>query len=296
MSGRGTYALLDSGGGRKLERVGEATLDRQAPAAFWAPRLPRAEWAKADAVHHRSETGGGHWEWRKKLPEAWEIEYGGLRVKIKPTSFGHLGVFAEQAEQWARIRAGLAGPAGGASFSVLNLFAYTGGSTLAAAQAGAAVCHVDAAKGVVDWARENAGLNGLAERPVRWIVDDVGEFLRREERRGRKYDGAILDPPSFGRGAKGQVWKIEESVGELLDQIRRVLVPRPRLLLFSCHSPGFTPLVLRNLLAERFDLDGAEVEAGEMSVAEARGDRRLPAGAYVRVVDPAARPAASAGE
>jgi 23S rRNA (cytosine1962-C5)-methyltransferase len=285
VSGRGTYALLDSGGGRKLERVGEILMDRQAPAAFWAPRLPAAEWAKVRAFHHRSETGGGSWENRGPLPDAWEIDYGGLRLKIKPTSFGHLGVFAEQADQWAWLRTAAAPlPESEAPPQVLNLFAYTGGSTLAAAQGGAAVCHVDAAKGVVDWARENAALNGLAERPIRWIVDDVGEFLAREKRRGRRYDGVILDPPTFGRGARGQVWKIEESVGALLDDVRAVLVDRPRFVLFSCHSPGFTPLVLRNLLAERFDLAGRTVDCGEMSVPEAGGFRRLPAGAFARFV------------
>jgi len=281
MSGRGTYELLDSGGGRKLERVGDILMDRQAPAAFWAPRLPATEWSKIHTYHHRSDTGGGRFENRAPVPDSWSIEYGGLRLKIKPTSFGHLGMFAEQAEQWAWIREA-SRTSDPEPLQVLNLFAYTGGSTLAAAQGGATVCHVDAAKGVVDWARENAALNDLVQHPIRWIVDDVGEYLGREKRRGRKYDGVILDPPSFGRGARGQVWKIEESVGELLDEVRAVLVDRPKFVLLSCHSPGFTPIVLRNLLAERFDLTGRRVDCGEMSVPEAGGLRRLPAGAFAR--------------
>ncbi|HYC78377.1 MAG TPA: class I SAM-dependent methyltransferase [Planctomycetota bacterium] len=277
------YALLDSGDGRKLERVGPVLLDRQATAAFWRPRRPRAEWDKVDAYHHRSDQGGGRWELRRALPASWDVEYGGLTLRIKPTGFGHLGLFAEHADAWTWLRETCrAATARGAPPQVLNLFAYTGGATLACAQGGASVCHVDAAKGVVDWARENAALNDLAERPLRWIVDDVVEFLRREERRGRAYDGVVLDPPSFGRGARGQVWKIEESVGALLDQTARVLSKTPAFVFFSCHSPGFTPLVLENLLRERFDLAGCDVASGEMSVAEADGGRRLPAGAFAR--------------
>lgn len=288
----GTYALLDSGGGRKLERVGGVVVDRQAPAAFWAPRRPRAEWERADALHHRDDAGGGRWEARRPWPVPWEITYGGLRLKVKATPFGHLGLFAEQAPHWAWIRETCrraAARAPEAPPQVLNLFAYTGGATLAAAQGGAACCHVDASKGVVDWARENAALNDLATRPVRWIVDDVGEFLRRERRRGRRYDAVILDPPTYGRGAGGQVWKIEESVGALLDDVRAVLVERPLFVHLTCHSPGFTPLVLRNLLAERFP--GAAA-AGEMTVAEAGDGRPLPAGAFARL-GPADEPPAT---
>lgn len=273
-----TYQLLDSGDGRRLERFGDFLLDRPLGYALWRRRLPEREWRRADGIYHRSDRGGGHWEWRREPAEPFPIRYGGLSLEIKPTGFGHVGLFPEQHGSWTWLRTEAArlGP----DAELLNLFAYTGGSTLAAAQGGARVCHLDASKGVVDWARRNASANGLGEHPVRWMVDDVLGFLAREIRRGRRYAGVILDPPSYGRGAKGEVWKLEDGLRPLLESVLEVCGGEPRLLLLSCHSAGFTPEVLGRLLG---DLVGGSdrVELGEMVVPE-EGGRVLPSGCFAR--------------
>jgi 23S rRNA (cytosine1962-C5)-methyltransferase len=201
------YRLLDTGGGRKLEQVGPWTVNRTAAQAFWAPKLPARDWDRAHAFHHRSDQGGGRWETRAAIPARWPVALGGLELWTKLTPFGHLGLFAEHASQWSWLRDAVGAGRGAKPIEVLNLFAYTGGATLACSQAGAAVCHVDAAKGVVDWARDNAALNGLSDRPVRWIVDDCAAFLKREQRRGHRYQGLVIDPPTYGRSAR-KVWKI----------------------------------------------------------------------------------------
>jgi 23S rRNA (cytosine1962-C5)-methyltransferase len=281
MPGPGIYELLDSGGGRKLERVGEWVVNRTAAQAFWAPKRPGREWDEAHAIHHRSDTGGGRWQTRVEMPPRWPVAIGGVKLHAKLTPFGHLGLFAEHASQWDVLRKTIAAARAAGPVEVLNLFAYTGGATLACAQAGAAVCHVDAAKGVVDWARDNAALGGLADRPVRWIVDDCADFLRREKRRGHRYQGLILDPPSFGRSGRGKVWKIEDGLPELLSLCADVIDPDPVFVLLSCHSPSFSPLVLENLLAERFDRPAAVV-SGEMAIPEKDGGRALPSGVFTR--------------
>lgn len=273
----GRYQLLDSGGGRRLEKVGPFLLDRQAASAWWRPRSPKEVWAEADAVHLRSDSGGGEWELRRKLPDSWEIEHGGVKICVKLTPFGHLGLFAEHVAQWGwmqeRIRA-----TGGES-RVLNLFAYTGGASIAAAQAGARVSHVDAAKGIVDWARENALRNKVDT--IQWVVEDAALFVQRERRRGRLYEGIVLDPPTFGRGAKRELWKIEEQLPELLSSLATLLSPEAGFFLLSCHSPGFTPLALRNLLGEALGPRGGRLEEGEMFIPEL-GGRVLPSGAWAR--------------
>jgi 23S rRNA (cytosine1962-C5)-methyltransferase len=274
------YELLDSGAGRKLERVGEWTVNRTAAQAFWAPKLAPAEWARAHALHHRSEKGGGRWETRAQVPPRWPVALEGVRLFAKLTPFGHLGLFAEHASHWAWMRDTVARAREAGPVEVLNLFAYTGGATLACAQGGASVCHVDAAKGVVDWARDNAGLTGVAERPIRWIVDDCAAFLKREARRGHRYQAVILDPPSFGRSGS-KVWKIEDQLAELLDLCAAVLDEKPLFILLSCHSASFSPLVLDNLLAERFEPPGAR-SSGEMAVPETAGARPLPSGVFTR--------------
>ena len=273
------YELLDSGNEKKLERVGEYLLVRPSPQAVWSPSLPEERWQKADATYIRSSTGGGEWEFRRRLPERWEIEHRGFKFIIKPTGFGHLGLFPEQGDSWGWIEEKVR--ASKRPVSVLNMFAYTGGSTLAAARAGASICHLDASKGVVDWARENAALSGLSDRPIRWIVDDVEKFVKKEITRGRSYDAIILDPPSFGRGAKGEVWKIEEGLLMLLAECRELLSDDPLFILLTCHSPGFTPLVLQNLLAEMMKGYAGMLSCGEMAILEATG-RLLPSGAYAR--------------
>ncbi|HXF61045.1 MAG TPA: class I SAM-dependent methyltransferase, partial [Caldilineaceae bacterium] len=214
------YLLLDSGDARKLERVGPYTLVRPAPQAIWRPRLPAAAWQRADAIYIRDASGGGAWEWQSKVKREFDLLFNHLFLRIRLTDFGHLGLFPEQADNWDWLRRVIRDRlrrTNHRNLHVLNLFAYTGGSTLAASQAGAHLVHLDAAKGIVDWARRNAELCHMAERPIRWLVDDALKFVRREARRANRYQGIILDPPSFGRGPKGEVFKIEDDLLPLLE-------------------------------------------------------------------------------
>lgn len=275
------YEILDSGEGRKLERVGPYVMDRQCAVAFWRKSLPATEWKKAQAVHQRSDKGGGHWDFKAKFPEAWPLNYGQLQLKIKMTSFGHLGFFAEQIHEWKWFRDYLGQQRLDPPPKVLNLFGYTGGSSLSCALAGAHVTHVDAAKGVVDWGRENAELNKIPAANLRWIVEDAMSFLKREARRGNRYDAIILDPPSFGRGPKKEVFKLEEDANELLDDVFAVLSENAIFLHMSCHTPGFSPQVLENLLAERCRGWAKHHASGEMTVRESRG-RKIPSGVFCR--------------
>ena len=252
------YELLDSGDGRKLERFGRYVLARPCSQALWRPCKSDSEWAKADASFDRED--GNRWHGRSNLPKEWQIETAGIRFRLGGTDFGHLGIFPEQRAQWRWIRETVEGC--GRKVSVLNLFAYSGGSTLAAALGGAEVCHLDASKGMVEWARENARLNGLGERPIRWIVDDAHKFMRREIRRGRKYDAIVLDPPTFGRGAGGEMYKIERDLKETLALVRDLLSETPLFVLFSSHTPGLSPIVAENILAQLFPT--ARLTSGEM--------------------------------
>lgn len=272
-----TYTLLDAGLGTKLEQVGSHRLLRPCPQALWAAARPDA-WDDADATFERSATGGGRWVAARPLPESWTIEVDRLRLHIKPTGFGHLGLFPEQIPFWGWIRARTA--AAGPDCEVLNLFAYTGGSTLAAAQGGGRVTHCDASRGVVQWASDNARLSGLADAPVRWVVEDVDRFVRREERRERRYQGLVLDPPSFGRGPKGQVFKIERDLPDLLARCARLLADDARFVLLSAHTPLVTPLTLRHLLAQALRDRGGDFAAGEMSVRAAWSALLVPSGTW----------------
>lgn len=275
------YELLDSGNQRKLERFGEWVLDRPASQAVWRPQHGAELWGRAHAVFDRSE--GHKWTGKSNLPESWVVEVAGLRFRLSGTDFGHLGIFPEQRSQWAWLKeiCAAACTVRGEAIRVLNLFAYSGGSTLAAAAGGAAVCHLDASRGMVQWARENAALSGLGERPIRWMAEDVFKFLAREERRGNRYDGIVLDPPSFGRGTRGEVFKIEEQIGGLLDQCVRLLSPTPSFILLSAHTPGFSPVVLHNLLADALrTVSRPELTHGEMLLTGAEGVFALPSGAY----------------
>ncbi len=273
------YELLDSGDGRKLERFGKIVLARPCSQAMWRPSLPPAEWSRADASFDREE--GNRWHGRANLPESWTIETAGIRFKLGGTDFGHLGIFPEQRAQWSWIRSRVAAAAAvGRHPSVLNLFAYSGGSTMAAALGGAEVCHLDASKGMVEWARENAALNGLSQSPVRWIVDDARKFMRRELRRGRRYDAVILDPPTFGRGAAGEMYKIERDLKETLDLAAELLSERPLFVLFSSHTPGMSPVAASNVVGQLFA--DAKVEAGEMLL-EGSG-LKCPSGVYCRAL------------
>ena len=278
------YELLDSGDGRKLERFGKYVLARPCSQAMWRPCKGAAEWAKADASFDRED--GNNWHGRANLPKDWQIETAGIKFKLGGTDFGHLGIFPEQRAQWRWIkdRTSAARPSGLAAhpsgLKVLNLFAYSGGSTMAAALGGAEVCHLDASKGMVEWARENARLNGLADHPIRWIVDDAHKFMKREIRRGRKYDAIILDPPTFGRGAGGEMYKIERDLKETLGLVKDLLSESPSFVLFSSHTPGLSQIVAENILGQLFP--AAKLESGEMLLEGAA--LKCPSGIYCRAV------------
>lgn len=272
-----SYALLDSGHGRKLERFGPYVIARPAAQAVWRPKLSDAVWNQADAIFSRESEN----RWLKKPTgmENWQIEVEGLTFKLSATDFGHLGIFPEQRDFWSWIQTTLHKKT---SSRVLNLFAYSGGSTLAAAWAGAQVCHLDASKGMVTWARENAALNSLTAAPIRWIVEDVNKFIKRELRRGSRYEAIILDPPSFGRGAKGEVFKIEDEILDLLDDCRGLLSENPLFVLFTCHTPGFTPLVMQHLMHQMMAGFGGDCDVGEMALRGGKDVLSLPSGTFAR--------------
>ena len=276
------YALLDSGDGKKLERFGAYVLSRPCSQAAWKPALPAAAWAKAHATFDRAE--GNQWHNRGALPAEWKITTAGIAFKLSGTDFGHLGIFPEQRAQWTWIRETVlqACEARRGPVQVLNLFAYSGGSTLAAALGGAEVCHLDASKGMVQWARDNAGLNGLQDHPVRWITDDAHKFLCREARRERRYDAVILDPPTFGRGQNNEMYKIEKDLPETLRLCRSLLTPDPLFLLLSAHTPGYSPVVLQNVLGQAAEGLGGATASGEMLLTGATGVLPTPCGAYAR--------------
>lgn len=274
------YAVLDVGGGEKLERWGEVLLRRPDPQVIWPAERPEA-WKKAHAHYHRSQSGGGQWEMLKKIPESWTISYGPLRFLVRPTGFKHTGLFPEQAANWDWM-SGLIREAG-RPVQVLNLFAYTGGATMACLRAGAKVCHVDAAKGMVQWAKENAALSGLADRPARYIVDDALKFVQREQRRGHAYDGILMDPPSYGRGPDGQVWKLEEEVYGLVEECAKLLSDRPLFFLLNAYTTGLQPAVLRNLLQRAVvSRHGGAVDAQELCLPVEGSSMVLPCGASGR--------------
>ena len=275
------YKLIDSGKGRKLEQFGPYLLSRPCSQAVWEPQLSEKIWHQADASFSREQEN--KWTKRHVLPENWQVEVAGVRFKLSSTDFGHLGIFPEQKPFWEWIQTKIKTHLH-PNFKprILNLFAYSGGSTLAAAKAGASVCHLDASKGMVTWARENAILNGLEHAPIRWIVEDVKKFLFRELKRGSRYEGIILDPPSFGRGSKGEIFKIEEEVVELLRDCRNLLSERSLFILFSCHTPGFSPLVMEHLLGQTMKDYPGTLESGEMVLEGEKGVLPLPSGTYAK--------------
>ena len=274
------YELLDCGDGEKLERWGRQILVRPDPQAIWeAPRRSSA-WQNPDARYLRSNTGGGHWE-RRKLPEQWTVNYGELMFNVKPMNFKHTGLFPEQAVNWDfamnKIRRA------GRPIQVLNLFAYTGAATVACAAAGASVCHVDAAKGMVAWAKENARSSGLADAPIRWIVDDCAKFVEREIRRGRRYDAIIMDPPSYGRGPSGEVWKLEQNLYPFVKLCAGVLSDNPLFVILNSYTTGLAPSVLGyilNLLVS--GTYGGHTEGAELGLPVTETGMALPCGATGR--------------
>ena len=311
------YELMDSGDGRKYERFGNVSLVRPCSQALWRPESPET-WSRATATFDRED--GNRWHNRGALPKEWTIETAGIKFRLSGTDFGHLGIFPEQRAQWNWIREVVQRRRGSLEVwkfgslevlrcegaetipptqnsepgtlnsklktlnsklpTVLNLFAYSGGSTIAAAQGGAEVCHLDASKGMVQWARANAELNGLKEHPIRWITDDAHKFMEREIRRGRRYDAIIFDPPTFGRGANGEMYKIERDLKKTLSLVRSLLSDSPLFVLFSSHTPGLSCAVAANILGQAFP--GAQIETGEMLL-EGRS-LPCPSGIYCRAL------------
>ena len=273
------YELLDCSEGERLERWGKVILIRPDPQIIWSTPKEHPMWKHADARYVRSSQGGGHWEYRRELPEFWKINYKDLTFKISPTGFKHTGLFPEQAVNWDMMREKIKeAKAEGREVRVLNLFAYTGGATVAAASAGASVCHVDAAKGMVHWARENAELSSLNEKPIRWIVDDCKKFVEREIRRGSKYDAVILDPPSYGRGPGGEIWKLEEHVFELVSLVSEVLTEEPLFVLLNSYTTGLSASTMAYVLGSAMKKFGGKVEAEEIGLPVTQSGMALPCG------------------
>jgi len=272
------YEFLDCGNRRKLERFGEVVTDRPCPQAAWAPGLPEAAWQEAGAVFHRRSGGGSTWEFKVEAPaDDWSVAFGDITLGLRPAGNGQVGVFAEQLVNWRWIQDAVANA--DREISVLNTFAYTGAASLFAAAAGASVCHVDAAKSSVTQTRLNAELSGLADRPLRLIVDDMVTFMEKEVRRGRTYDGIILDPPAFGRSKSGKTWSLIRQLPQLLDLTARLMSRKPLFLLLSCHDPEINRVQLSKML--RGLIPAGNLETGELVLESAHGVS-LPAGIYAR--------------
>ena len=274
------YEVIDTSGGEKLERWGKYTLVRPDPQVIWnTPRTDR-RWRSYDGRYARSASGGGKWS-ENRLPEHWQVGYGGLTFQVKPMNFKHTGIFPEQAVNWDFEMEKIRGA--GRHVSVLNLFAYTGGATLAAAAAGASVCHVDAARGMVAWARENAKASGLAEAPIRWIVDDCAKFVEREIKRGRRYDAIIMDPPSYGRGPSGEIWKLEKDLYPFLELVVGVLSEDPLFVLINSYTTGLAPSVLGYLLGTLVSKKyGGQIACDELGLPVTASGLNLPCGSTGR--------------
>ena len=279
----GGYELLDSGEGEKLERFGKFVLSRPDPQALWNKHLPNTEWEKADAVFVHSGAKAG-WKKKPNVPEKWKIEFGGLSFFIKPTAFKHTGLFPEQGPNWQWIISNIKSAKANLNrpISVLNLFGYTGGATLAALSAGAEVAHIDGSKSAITWAKENATLSGLAEKPVRWILDDAREFVKREIRRGVHYDGIVMDPPAFGHGPKKELWKIEDDFLGFMKLCQEVLSDTPIFFLINGYSAGYSAIAYENNLSPLKEKFGGEIEKGELAIEESGSGRLLPAGIFAR--------------
>ena len=274
------YELIDASDGERLERWGKYILVRPDPQIIWHSERRSELWKKADAIYKRSSGGGGGWS-RNRLPESWNISYGDLTFKLKPMGFKHTGLFPEQAANWDWISKLI--KRRGGRVRVLNMFAYTGGATVAAASAGASVVHVDASKGMVAQAKENAALSGLSEAPIRYIVDDCKKFVEREIRRGNKYEAVIMDPPSYGRGPGGEMWKLEECIDELVALTAQLLSDRPLFFLINSYTTGLSPLTMQYLLDLNVKKNyGGYCEAGELALPVSESGGLLPCGASAR--------------
>lgn len=273
------YELLDSGGEEKLERWGDVLLSRPDPQALWQKHLGEGEWAQAQARYVR-DGKEGKWEAKESLPKEWPLSFGGLQFLIRPTSFKHTGLFPEQLPNWDWMRETI--QHAGRPVSVLNLFGYTGGASLAAAQAGASVTHVDASKTAVAWARENAAASGLAEKPIRWITEDVLQFVKREIKRGTRYDAIVMDPPAFGHGPDGELWKIEEDLLPLMDLCAQLLSENPLFVIMNGYAAGYSPLAFAYNLENFSNKLGGAIEYGDLTIEERGSGRYLPCGIFAR--------------
>lgn len=275
----GGYEILDTGDGMKLESWGGIVLSRPDPQVIW-PKARPALWQKADGEYMRSSSGGGQWRFLKKLPERWTVEVSGLSFYVRPTGFKHTGLFPEQCANWQFMQKAVT-QSGRRDVSVLNLFAYTGGATVACAKAGAAVTHVDAAKSMVAWAKENAALSGLLDAPIRYMVDDCLKFVLREQRRGRRYDGIVMDLPSYGRGSGGQVWKVEKDLFSLVAETAKLLSDDPLFFIINSYTTGLSAEVSANMLRMAISSPGI-IDRDDLALPVRNSDMVLPCGTTAR--------------
>ena len=275
------YEILDMANGEKLERWENITLIRPDPQIIWKEKSFPEKWKNANAKYNRSNTGGGNWNFIKPLPKSWQIKYKDLTFNIKPMGFKHTGIFPEQAVNWDWMMNKIRNS--NREAKILNLFAYTGGASVACLKAGASVCHVDSSKGMCEWAKENVASSGLRERPIRFLIDDVVKFVNREIRRGNKYDGIIMDPPSYGRGANGEVWKFEENIADLVELCMNVLSDKPLFFLINSYTTGISSQVLENLLRINISKKvGGKFSHGELGLPMTNSKLILPCGIYGR--------------
>lgn len=278
------YKLIDAGNGEKLERWGDIILRRPDPQAIWPIVEKDNLWKKVDGYYHRSEKGGGYWEFKTKLPEYWTVNYKELTFKVSPTNFKHTGLFPEQAVNWDYM-IDIIRNSNRSDIKVLNLFAYTGGATMACSLAGASeVVHVDASKGMIAWAKENRDLCGLDDKKIRFLVDDCLKFVRREARRKNKYDAIIMDPPSYGRGPNGEVWKFEDNIYHLIKECMEILSDKPLFFLINSYTTGISSTVLENILKTTLlpIYPNGKISAGEIGLPIEKDDLVLPCGIYGR--------------
>lgn len=275
------YELIDMANGQKLERWGNILLSRPDPQIVWKDKSFPNEWKNVNAIYNRNKTGGGSWEYKTKLPENWQIKYKDLTFNIKPMGFKHTGLFPEQAVNWDWMINKI--KKADREIKVLNLFAYTGGATCACLSAGASVCHVDSSKGMVSWAKENVESSKLNDKKVRYIVDDVNKFVSREIRRGNKYDAIIMDPPSYGRGANGEVWQFENNIYDLINLCKNVLSENPLFFLINSYTTGISSMVLQNILNLTIKKEYCgKVDSGEIGLPMENSNLILPCGIYSR--------------
>ena len=274
------YEILDMADGEKLERWGNFLLIRPDPQIIWKEKSFKDKWGQANARYNRSNKGGGGWQYKKRLPESWQIKYKNLTFNIKPMGFKHTGLFPEQAVNWDWMIDKIKNSK--RNIKVLNLFAYTGGATVACLSAGAEVCHVDSSKGMTLWAKENVESSGLKDKPVRFIVDDVIKFVQREIRRGNKYDAIVMDPPSYGRGKNGEVWQFEENIGDLINLGTKVLSDKPLFFLINSYTTGISSKVLENMLSLNMNKYKGKITSGEIGLPMSDSKLVLPCGIYGR--------------